>query len=406
VFGGRKTGNCGLRISDCGLGWRSRAAEWAVRSFFGGFATRVIDDPQTGLRLGSTFRENGWRSGMLWINLQQEIRNEFHRDERRLRDRHMTPYSETRKRTFQALLAIAFMEPWVKGFAILFRTLGVFGKDPHLAPLNVQEWMLFAAEVLAPALILMGFYWKVAKSSGPPRPTRLVLCGWLFSAGFHAFMAERFSSQTFGMPFCIASAWAALMSGYLAVVCAWPSRIDAINETIKKARTEKRSLRELRMVALLILLWGVLHLLIDIQHRDSVTTSTITLTGNGYTLHAGLSDLGILVFAGLWLRKSFGRSLAILLSWFWLIGAAFLALRLFPFAGITVELNRALSDDLVDVPEGVLRAAVFPFLLLQLWQLNVLKRADVRALFAPRMKPPLVPAASLPVESAPQAHEA
>jgi hypothetical protein len=136
-------------------------------------------------------------------------------------------------------------------------------------------------------------------------------------------------------------------------------------------------------VALLILCWGVLHVANEIQRGDSETASAITFTTNNYTLHAGFSDVGILVFAGLWLRKSVGRSTAIFLSWFWLIGAALLALRLFPFGGIKIGNN---ADDLGNIPEGVLRAGVFPFLLLQIWQIHLLKRADIRALFRPRLR--------------------
>jgi hypothetical protein len=108
--------------------------------------------------------------------------------------------------------------------------------------------------------------------------------------------------------------------------------------------------------------------------------------------------LGILAAIGLWFLFRAGRTMALLLTWYWLLGSAFLFFKLFPVTIGGLSFTATIGDYLTNIPQNILRACVVPFFLIQVWQLHTLKRPHIRALFGlPVAEPSPEPKPSSPL---------
>ena len=140
---------------------------------------------------------------------------------------------------------------------------------------------------------------------------------------------------------------------------------------------------ELKALCLAFLLWSVLSLTANIQ-RWPGPVSDGTTTSYSYPLDLGV--FGFLAAIGLWRLSPAGRTFGLVLTWYWLIGSFLLFFELFPTRNFQVTSQ---SDFLATVPKGFLRTFVIPFFFVQLWQLHVLRRPDIRALFYPASDQPV-----------------
>ncbi|MDB6170923.1 MAG: hypothetical protein JWL59_234 [Chthoniobacteraceae bacterium] len=133
---------------------------------------------------------------------------------------------------------------------------------------------------------------------------------------------------------------------------------------------------ELRLVAIALLLWNLLSLAISAQRWPFEPAPGV----NTYSFPVDLGALAFLASIGLWRLSPAGRTFALVLTWYWLIGSVLLFLEVFSVGGIAVTSH---SNFLAAIPKSALRIFVIPFFLAQLWQYRVLNRPEVRALFYP-----------------------
>jgi len=141
----------------------------------------------------------------------------------------------------------------------------------------------------------------------------------------------------------------------------------------------------LEVLCALFVFWSALTLLACIPHWQYFADDT----GSSFNMQMDLGVFAFVAAIGLWHFSSACRTFAIVLTWYWIVGAGLLFFELFPVSSVlpgfkvtfTVVSN---SDFLQTVPVGLLRVLVVPFFLVQIWQLKTLKRPEFKALYMDR----------------------
>jgi hypothetical protein len=136
-----------------------------------------------------------------------------------------------------------------------------------------------------------------------------------------------------------------------------------------------RADRDLLIITVMFVFWSVLFILIDTPHVVFTPPAT-------YELKANPGCFGALIALALWRRWSLGRVLAIMFSFFFLVGSAAVMLHLFPLS--LGGLHVSGPEVQLHAPDAALRVLIVPFFLAQLWQIFVLLRSEVRVLFLSR----------------------
>ena len=124
----------------------------------------------------------------------------------------------------------------------------------------------------------------------------------------------------------------------------------------------------LLVVCGLLALWGLL------SFYKSAVLGKITL----HSLHLDCGVLALVAAPLLLMKTRAGHWMSVVLTYYWLIGSVLWALQVFPLPGVTITSHSGIPDVL---PLMWQRLLVGPFLALQIWQLWVLKRPGIRALF-------------------------
>jgi hypothetical protein len=143
----------------------------------------------------------------------------------------------------------------------------------------------------------------------------------------------------------------------------------------------------LLIVCGLLALWGLL------AFYKSAVLGKITLHGSQY-------DFGVLALVAsplLLVLTRIGRWMAIMLTYYWIIGSVLWALELFPLPVVTVTSHGDTPDIL---PIMLQRILVWPFLAIQIWELSVLKRPAIRSLFY--LQPPVTGQSDMTASNHPQ----